>query len=74
MATKADDSVYFDLAMSSSANNAMQTIAANRAISVSEVLQRAVALFLEVEKARQDGQTVGILDADKKPVVEFVGF
>ena len=76
MATRADDKVHFDLEMSQAANRAIESIATFNKLSPSDVLSRAVALFIEVEKARKssDGQTIGLLDAEKKPVVEFVGF
>jgi predicted transcriptional regulator len=74
MATKADETVHFDLVVSPSANTAIQTIANDRGLSPSDIITRAISLFLEVEKARKAGQTVGVLDSDKKPVVEFVGF
>ena len=74
MATRADNRLHFDLAMSEATNNAIQTIAAARNLTPAEILSRAVALFVEVEKNRKAGQTLGVLDADKKPVVEFTGF
>ena len=74
MATKPDDRLHFDLAMPQSTNNAIQSIASARNLSPAEILSRAVSLFVEVEKNRKAGQTIGVLDADKKPVIEFVGF
>jgi hypothetical protein len=74
MATAIDTKVHFDLAMSQDANTAVETIASSLGIDPGDVLSRAIKLFIEVEKARKEGQTVGLLDSDKKPVVEFVGF
>ncbi len=73
MASRADDKVHFDLAMSPLANAEIESIASSQRISPGEVVSRAVDFFIQLEKARKDGQTVGLLDADKKPVLEFVG-
>jgi len=73
MATKADD-VHFDLAMSSATSEAFKALAAERQLSLSDIMQRAMALFTEAEKARKRGQSLGVLDADKKPIAELVGF
>ena len=74
MASRADDKLHFDLSVSPSANSEIETIASDRGLDRSEVISRAISLYLEVEKARRSGETVGLLDADKKPVAEFVGF
>ncbi len=74
MATKADDNLRFELTVSPSANTAIEAIAHDRGVDRGEVIKRAIALFLVVENERKAGETVGIIDRDKKPVVEFVGF
>lgn len=74
MATKADDEIHFDLAMSPATSKAFEALAAERQLSLSDVMQRAMALFTEAERARKRGHTLGVLDAEKKPVAELVGF
>ncbi len=73
MATSLSDKIHFDLAMSPSANSEIETLAKAIGIEPGEIVARAVTMFISIQKARKADQTIGLLDANKKPVVEFAG-
>lgn len=68
MASTASDLLHFDLDLSPAANDVIIRAAERRNIAPAAVLARAIALLNLEENAQAAGQSLGVIDKDKKLV------
>ncbi len=66
--------VRLSLDLSAQTNALLEKVVSAQGTTKSDVLRKAIQLVLVAEDARRDGQSLGVIDADKKLVAEIVGF
>ena len=66
--------VRLSLDLSPQTNDLLEQVVAQQGTTKSDVMRKAIALVLVAEDARRGGQSLGVIDADKKLVAEIVGF
>lgn len=66
--------VRLSLDLSPQTNDLLEKVVAQQGTTKSDVMRKAIALVIVAEDARRDGQSLGVIDADKKLVAEIVGF
>ena len=66
--------VRLSLDLSPQTNDLLEKVVAQQGTTKSDVMRKAIALVIVAEDARRDGQSLGVIDADKKLVAEIIGF
>ena len=66
--------VRLSLDLSPHTNELLEQVVTQQGTTKSDVLRKAIQLVLVAEDARLGGQSLGVIDADKKLVAEIVGF
>ena len=66
--------VRLSLDLSPQTNDLLEKVVAQQGTTKSDVMRKAIQLVLVAEDARLGGQSLGVIDADKKLVAEIVGF
>jgi predicted transcriptional regulator len=62
------------VSVSPETSDRIRDVARSQNTTVNKVLQKALQLLLVAEDARKGGQSLGVIDADKKLVAEIVDF